>query len=86
MIYAREVRNTMTANSAIAAVTISDPMIGAATNDSPFKSTSATPAGNRIAPHDMQPALPFGQHGGPGRRNQPVIEPKKKQAARRRSG
>ena len=33
----REVRNTITANSAIAATTISDPTIGAATNASPLQ-------------------------------------------------
>ena len=47
---AREVRNTITVNSAIAATRISDPTIGAATKAFPFNSTTATPAGNGIAP------------------------------------
>jgi hypothetical protein len=46
----REVRNTITVNNAIAATTISDPTIGAATRLPPFSSTTATPAGSRIAP------------------------------------
>ncbi len=50
MVYAREVWNTITTNNAIAATTINDPAIGAASNEGPFKSTTATPAGNRIAP------------------------------------
>ena len=45
-----EVLNTITANNAIAAVTISDPTIGAAMSEGPFTSTMATPAGNTIAP------------------------------------
>ena len=36
---AREVRNTMTAKSAIAATTISEPTIGAAIKDVPFSTT-----------------------------------------------
>ena len=48
---AREVRNTTTANSALAtATTISDLAIGAASKDGPFVSTTAMPAGNTIAP------------------------------------
>jgi hypothetical protein len=47
---AREVRNTMTVNSAMAATAINDPTIGAAMKVAPFRITIATPAGNRIAP------------------------------------
>jgi hypothetical protein len=46
----REVRKTITVNSAIATTTISDPTIGAAIKDAPFKTTMATPTGNRTEP------------------------------------
>ena len=48
-IYAREDRNTITTNNAIAATTIRDPRIGAASNEGPFRSTTATPIGNEDA-------------------------------------
>jgi hypothetical protein len=44
-VHAREVRNTITTNSAIAATKIKDPTIGAAMNGVPFSTTIATPAG-----------------------------------------
>ena len=56
----------MTTKSAIAATTTSDPAIGAASNEVPFVSTTATPAGNRIAPIM-------------GRRNQSIIKSKEEQ-------
>ena len=40
--YAREVGNGITANSAIAATTISNPITGVAMNEVPFSTTTAT--------------------------------------------
>jgi len=45
-----EVRNTTTMNRIIATKTISEPRIGANSNDGPSKRTTATPIGNRMAP------------------------------------
>ena len=46
---AMEVRNTISANRAIAATMMKDPTIGAAMKDFPFSNFRATPAENRIA-------------------------------------
>jgi hypothetical protein len=78
---AREVRNTITVNSTIATTTISDPTIGAATNASPFNSTTATPAGKQDRADHVEPALHLGEARGSGSRDQPIIQAEQEQEA-----
>ena len=73
---AREVRNTTTANSVIAATTVSDPTIGAASNEGP-SSTTATPAGTESRLRCSQPCTwPAGSSQPP---DQAVLQPKQEQ-------
>ena len=76
---AREVRNTITVNSAIAATTISDPTIGAATKASPFNRTTATPAGNRIAPIIWSQPCTLARLVVPRSRDRPIIQAEQEQ-------
>ncbi|WP_456723258.1 hypothetical protein [Bradyrhizobium sp. USDA 4350] len=63
----------------MAATTISDPTIGAASNAGPFSNTAGHAGRKQDAADDMQPALDPGEQHGSCRRHQPVVQAEQEQ-------